>query len=56
MWYMHLALFSPWLQRAEAFLPLIAGLVSIAILFGCAVASWISPPEEEDCLFHREVY
>lgn len=44
-----------WLQRAEYVLPLVAGLLSIAILFGCAIATWIAPSEEEDDLFHREV-
>ena len=44
-----------WLQRMGPFLPLAAGLLSIAILFGCAVASWLAPSEETDRLFHREV-
>ncbi len=44
-----------WLQSAEPALPWIAGLASVAILFGCAVASWIAPSEKSDCLFHREV-
>lgn len=44
-----------WLQGVDPALPLIAGLVSIAILFGCAIASWIAPSEKTDCLFHREV-
>jgi hypothetical protein len=46
--------FGQWLQGAEPALPLIAGLVSIAILFGCAIASWVAPSEETDCLFHRD--
>jgi len=44
-----------WLQSVEPALPLVAGLLSVAILFGCAVASWIAPSEKTDCLFHREV-
>lgn len=44
-----------WLQLAEPLLPLAAGLLSIMILFGCALASWLSPSEENDCIFHREV-
>jgi hypothetical protein len=50
-----LAAFGQWLQSAGPALPLIAGALSIAILFGCAVASWIAPSEKTDCLFHREV-
>ncbi|MHB8304300.1 MAG: hypothetical protein ACYDC6_16035 [Acidobacteriaceae bacterium] len=46
---------SDWLQKAEMLLPLAAGLLSIAILFGCAIASWLAPSEDTDCLFHREV-
>jgi hypothetical protein len=49
------AALGPWLQSVEPVLPLVAGLLSVAILFGCAVASWIAPSEETDCLFHREV-
>ena len=44
-----------WLHGAEPVLPLVAGFLSVAILFGCAVASWIAPSEKTDCLFHREV-
>lgn len=44
-----------WLKSAEPMLPLVAGLLSVAILFGCAIASWISPAEEEDCIFKRKV-
>ncbi|MGC9292276.1 MAG: hypothetical protein ACP5EP_06075 [Acidobacteriaceae bacterium] len=55
MWSMHLELYSPWLQRAEAFLPLVAGLLSLAILLGCAITSWLCPSEDDDCLFHRTV-
>jgi hypothetical protein len=46
--------FGQWLQGAEPALPLVAGLISVAILFGCAVASWIAPSGKKDCLFHRE--
>ena len=53
---MHLLVFSPWLQRVQSFLPVVVGLLSIAILLGCAIATWIAPAEDEDCLFHREVY
>ncbi|HUZ04476.1 MAG TPA: hypothetical protein VMU62_03885 [Acidobacteriaceae bacterium] len=56
MWYTNLVHLSSWLQRADSFLPLVAGLASIGILLGCAVATWIAPKEEEDSLFHREVY
>jgi len=44
-----------WLQRLEPVLPLAAGLLSFVILFGCAIASWLAPSEESDCLFHRHV-
>lgn len=44
-----------WLQAAEPVLSLVAGVVSAAILLGCAVTSWIAPSEKKDCLFHREV-
>ncbi|MEO6829616.1 MAG: hypothetical protein ABI164_07375 [Acidobacteriaceae bacterium] len=47
--------FGQWLQGVEPVLPLIAGALSVAILFGCAVASWIAPSEKTDSLFHREV-
>ena len=44
-----------WLQHAEPMLPFIAGSISVAILFGCAVTSWFAPSEKKDCIFHREV-
>jgi hypothetical protein len=50
-----LVMFGKWLQQADLILSLIAGLLSIAVLFGCAVASWLAPSEKKDCLFHREV-
>lgn len=43
-----------WLQSMEPVLPMIAGFLSVAILFGCAVTSWLAPSEKKDCLFHRE--
>ncbi len=49
------AAFGQWLQGAEPVLPYIAGALSIVILFGCAVTSWIAPSEKKDCIFHREV-
>jgi hypothetical protein len=52
---MRLGLLNEWIGHAGRWLPLLAGLLSVGILFGCAVASWIAPPEEEDDLFHREV-
>jgi putative copper export protein len=42
-------------QRAEPLLPLVTAFLSVAILLGCAVASWLAPSEKKDCLFHREV-
>jgi hypothetical protein len=45
-----------WLERTGPMLPLAAGVLSIMILFGCALACWLSPSEEKDCLFHREVF
>lgn len=56
MGHINLELISPWLQHVDNFLPLFSGIVSIVILLGCAVATWLSPAEDEDCLFHREVY
>ena len=56
MGHINLELFSPWLGHVETFLPLVSGVVSIGILLGCAIATWLSPAEKEDCLFHREVY
>lgn len=47
--------FGSWLQGMEPLLPMMAGLLSVAILFGCAVASWLAPSEKTDCIFHREV-
>lgn len=44
-----------WLQSMEPMLPLAAGFLSIVILFGCALASWLAPSEKKDRLFHREV-
>lgn len=44
-----------WCQHAEPYLPMAAGLLSGAILFGCAIASWLAPSEATDRLFHREV-
>ncbi len=44
-----------WLENAEPMLPFIAGSISVAILLGCAVTSWLAPSEKKDCLFHREV-
>jgi hypothetical protein len=44
-----------WLQRLEPYLSLVAALLSVCILFGCAAASWLAPSERTDRLFHREV-
>lgn len=49
------AVFGNWLHHMWPLLPLAAGLLSICILFGCAVTCWIAPSKEEDDLFHREV-
>lgn len=51
----HIASMDHWIRQAGSFLPVIAGLLSVVILFGCAIATWIAPPEKEDCIFHREV-
>ncbi len=53
---LYFALVSPWTHHAAALLSLAAGLLSMVILLGCAVATWLSPSEDEDRLFHREVY
>lgn len=50
-----LAVLGSWLKSLEPALPLIAGLLSFVILFGCALACWLSPSEKTDCLFHRHV-
>jgi|GEM_PF-5669580 len=47
--------FGHWFQAIEPVLPFAAGVLSAAILFGCAVASWVAPSEKTDCIFHREV-
>ena len=44
-----------WFQMAERYLPFVAVVLSLAILFGCAIASWLVPSEDTDQLFHREV-
>lgn len=51
----NLTAFGGWLHRFEPLLPLAIGGISLAILLGCAVASWLCPSEKEDCLFHRHV-
>jgi hypothetical protein len=56
MWFMHLELYSPWLQRAGAFLPLAAGLIGLLVLAVCAITACTCPSEEDDCIFHRAVY
>ena len=50
-----LAQLAVWYRHVGTVLPLTIGLLSILILFGCAIASWIAPSEKKDCLFHREV-
>ena len=37
-------------------LAIAVGLLSLAILVGCATICWLSPSEKNDCIFHREVY
>lgn len=44
-----------WCESLEPILPMAAGFVSAAILFGCAIASWLAPSEQKDQLFHHEV-
>ena len=53
---MHLTLVLFGSHPGKTLLPLIVGLLSGAILLGCAVACWFSPSEKDDCLFHREVF
>ncbi len=43
------------LRHVPAMIPLAVGLLSVLILFGCAIASWVAPSEKKDCIFHREV-
>ncbi len=50
-----LAVIGRWVKGLEPVLPLLATFLSVAILFGCAVASWVAPSEKKDRLFHREV-
>lgn len=50
-----LAMLTLWYRHLEVILPIAVALLSVLILFGCAVASWIAPSEKTDCLFHREV-
>jgi hypothetical protein len=45
-----------WTHLSGRFLSMAVGLLSLAILVGCAVACWLSPSEKDDCLFHREVF
>lgn len=47
--------FIAWLNHMEPMLPMAAGIISAAILLGCAVASWVCPSEKKDCIFHRQV-
>lgn len=42
-------------QSLGSALPFIMGGISVAILLGCAVASWLCPSRKEDCMFHRHV-
>ncbi len=51
----NLAAIGGWWQNLEPALPLVMAGVSIAILLGCAIASWLCPSKKEDCLFHRQV-
>ena len=45
-----------WLQHHEPMMALMAALLSIAILAGCAITCCLAPTEKKDCLFHREVF
>jgi len=51
----HLATFRVGWQSIEPMLPLVMGSISLGILLGCAVASWLCPSRNEDCLFRRHV-
>jgi len=50
-----LTILTSWYQHLEILLPIAVAVLSVAILFGCAIMSWIAPSEKTDCLFHREV-
>ncbi len=45
-----------WAHHAPAFLAVVVCLLSVFIVLGCAIASWIAPSEDNDCLFHRHVF
>ncbi|MHB1935077.1 MAG: hypothetical protein ACYCOR_00655 [Acidobacteriaceae bacterium] len=51
----NLAAFRAGWQSLEPALPLVMGGLSVGILLGCAVASWLCPSSKEDCLFRRHV-
>jgi hypothetical protein len=55
MTWANLAVLRGWLQTLGPMVPLVLGGVSVAILLGCAVASWIAPSRKSDCMFHRQV-
>lgn len=45
-----------WAHHSPAFLAVAVCLLSVLIILGCAVASWVAPSEDTDSLFHRHVY
>lgn len=44
-----------WIHRIGPDVLFTVLLVSVAIIVGCALASWIAPSEKKDRLFHRQV-
>ena len=45
-----------WIHLTGRVVSVAVGFLSLAILVGCALTCWLSPSEENDCIFHREVY
>ena len=52
----HLPILSLWTHHTPAFVGVAVCLLSVLIVLGCAVASWVAPSEETDPLFHRHVF
>lgn len=56
MWFLKMHDLLTHLSAMSSYLPAILITLGVAALVGCAVGCNCSPCEEEDDLFHREVY
>ena len=56
MIHLHIFMTMLWAHLTGRVLSIAIGLLSLAILAGCATLCWLSPSEKNDCIFHREVY